>query len=106
MKLLKILLASVLVLGLSVSTLSASSKKGQKIFILKFKAPCGFDGAKFAAKHSQQEWQNIKDNGNFKKEFMKICPNVKQSDIKDGWVPHLFDFSYEYANDSGNVPSC
>ncbi len=106
MKLLKILLASTLVLGLSVSTLSASAAKGQKIFIKKYKSACGFNGAKFAAKHSQDEWQEIKDSGNFKKEFIKICPNLKESDIKDKWVPYLFEFSYEYANDSGNVPSC
>ena len=106
MRLLKILLVSAFVLGFSASTLSASSAKGQKIFILKFKEPCGFNGAVFAAKHSQSQWQEIKDNGNFKNEFMKICPNVKESDIKDRWVPHIFDFSYEYANDSGNVPSC
>ncbi|MGA1931589.1 cytochrome C [Arcobacter sp. YIC-464] len=106
MKLLKLLLAATLVLGVSATTLSASSVKGQKLFIKKFKKPCGMNGAKFAAKHSQDEWQNIMDNGNFKKEFVKICPNVKEEDIKDSWVEHIFEFSYEYANDSGNVPSC
>ncbi len=106
MKLLKLLLAATLVLGVSATTLSASSVKGQKLFIKKFKKPCGMNGAKFAAKHSQDEWQEIMDNGNFKKEFVKICPNVNESDIKDSWVEHIFEFSYEYANDSGNVPSC
>lgn len=106
MKLLKIALTATLLLGLSTSSLSANSSKGQKLFIKKFKKACGFNGAKFAAKHSQGEWEEIMNAGKFKEELMKICPKVKQSDIKDKWVPHIYDFSYEFANDSGNVPSC
>lgn len=44
--------------------------------------------------------------GNFKKEMMNICPNIKEEDIQDNWVEHLYDFSHHYASDSGNVPSC
>ena len=95
-----------LVLGLASVTASANSVKGQKLFIKKFKKPCGFTGAVFASKHSQAEWEEINANGKFKEELMKICPKVKESDIKDKWLPDIYDFSYEYANDSGNVPSC
>ena len=105
-RLLKIVMAGALVLGVASSTASADVVKGQKIFIKKFKPACGFNGAKFAAKHSQAEWEAVKDPALFKQELMKICPNVKESDIKDKWIPHIYDFSYEYANDSGNVPSC
>jgi Spy/CpxP family protein refolding chaperone len=105
-KLLKIVLASMLILGVASTTASADAVKGQKLFIKKFKKACGFNGAKFASKHSQAEWEEINANGKFKEELMKICPNVKESDIKDKWLPHIYDFSYEYANDSGNVPSC
>lgn len=105
-KLLKLTMAVALLLGVVSTTASADARKGQKIFIKKFKAKCGFNGAKFAAKHSQAEWEEINEAGNFKKEMMTICPDVKESDIKDSWVPHLYDFSYDYANDSGNVPSC
>ena len=105
-KLLKIMMAGALVLGVASTTASADVVKGQKIFIKKFKSPCGFNGAKFASKHTQAEWEAVKDTALFKQEFIKICPNVKESDIKDKWVPHIYDFSYEYANDSGNVPSC
>ncbi|RXK02246.1 cytochrome C [Arcobacter sp. CECT 8989] len=105
-KLLKLTMAAVLLLGVASTTASADARKGQKIFIKKFKSKCGFNGAKFAAKHSQGEWSSINEAGNFKQEMMVICPDVKESDIKDSWVPHLYDFSYEYANDSGNVPSC
>ena len=105
-KLLKIALASTLILGVAATTASADPVKGQKIFIKKFKKPCGFNGAKFAVKHSQGEWEEIMKNGKFKEEMMKICPNIKESKIKDKWIQHIYDFSYEYANDSGNVPSC
>jgi len=106
MKLVNIALAATLVLGLGSTTLIADPVKGQKLFIKKFKKPCGFNGAKFASKHSQDEWEKIMKDGKFKEELIKYCPSVKPEDIKDKWVPHLYDFSYEYANDSGNVPSC
>lgn len=106
MKLVKIALAATLVLGLGATTLSADAVKGQKLFIKKFKKPCGFNGAKFASKHSQDEWKQIMDAGKFKEELIKFCPDVKPEDVKDSWIEHIYDFSYEYANDSGNVPSC
>lgn len=105
-KLLKIALASALVLGVATTTASADVVKGQKLFSKKLKAGCGFNGAKFAAKHTQDEWDKIYNSGNFKSEIGKICPNVDLDSIKDSYLPHIYDFSHEYANDSGNVPSC
>jgi hypothetical protein len=105
-KLLKIAMAGTLFLSIAATTASADPAKGQKIFIKKFKSKCGFNGAKFAAKHSQDEWETIMNNGKFKEEMIKICPNIKKGDVKDSWIQHIYDFSYEYANDSGNVPSC
>ncbi|WP_200762900.1 cytochrome C [Nitrosophilus alvini] len=95
-------------LGLSfVSTAAfADVTKGQRLFQKKLKKPCGMTGAKFAAKHTQDEWEEIYESGKFKEEVNKICPKVKPEAIKDKWVKHLFDFCYEYASDSGNVPSC
>ena len=63
-------------------------------------------GAKFAAKHTQDQWEEIYKSGKFKEEINKICPKVKPETIKDRWIKHFFDFCYEYASDSGNVPSC
>lgn len=104
--LLKIAMATTLVLGISASSASADVLKGQKIFIKKLKKPCGFNGAKFAVKHSQAEWEKIYNDGKFEDEIIKFCPKVEKGLIKDSWFQHLYDFSYEYANDSGNVPSC
>ena len=106
MKLLKIALAGSLFLGVCSTSLFADATKGQKLFVKKYKDSCGFSGDKFAAKHSQDEWEAIMDAGKFKEEFLKICPNVKEEEVKDKWIQHLYDFSYKFANDSGNVPAC
>lgn len=105
-KLLKIALASALVLGIAATTASADPVKGQKLFIKKLKNDCGFTGAKFASKHTQDEWAKINEAGKFKEEIGKICPKADLSKIKDSWIEHIYDFSKEYASDSGNVPSC
>jgi len=86
------------------STAIADVKKGQKLYLKKLKAPCGISGAKFAHKHTQDEWENIYEAGKFADEVKKICPKVKK--VKEKYVPHVYDFAYEYAKDSGNVPSC
>ena len=105
MKLLKLLVASSIALGLSTS-LMADAAKGQKFYIKLLKEPCGMDGAKFAVKHTQDEWKSIAESGKFEQEVIKLCPNVKAGDVKESAIEHIFDFSVEFANDSGNVPSC
>jgi hypothetical protein len=98
-------LAVLALLGLAVlsTTASADAAKGKKLYQKKLKAACGFTGAKFAAKHTQDEWEAIKGAGKFSEEVIKICPKAK---MKDKYVPSIYDFAYEYASDSGNVPSC
>ncbi len=86
MKLLKIALASSLILGLSTTAVFADANKGQKLFVKKYKNDCGFSGDKFAAKHSQDEWEEIMEAGKFKEELLKICPNVKEADVKDKYI--------------------
>jgi len=99
----KLALGALLGVALLSTTASADAKKGQKLYQKKMKAACGFSGAKFAAKHTQDEWEKIKGAGQFAAEAAKICPGVK---VKEKYVPHLYDFAYEFASDSGNVPSC
>ena len=106
MKLLKIIMAGTLALGIATSSLSADAVKGQKLYSKLLKDPCGMTGAKFAAKHSQEEWKALKASGKFEEEVIKICPNVKAGDIKDSVQEHIIDFAVEFASDSGNVPSC
>jgi hypothetical protein len=91
-------------LGFGAATASADAVKGQKLYQKKLKKPCGFSGAKMAGLHSQDEWEEINDEGKLLEEIQKQCPKVKS--MKEKNLEHLYDFFYEYANDSGNVPSC
>jgi len=99
----KLTLSALLGLTLLSATASADIKKGQKIYLKKLKAKCGFTGAKFAHKHTQDEWEDIKEAGKFGAEITKICPKAT---LKPKYENDLYDFAYEYAKDSGNVPSC
>ena len=102
--LLKITLASVITLAVSSTALSADVAKGQKLYAKKLKKACGISGASMAGKHTQDEWTEINDAGNLKKEIQTICPSAKK--VKDKYLPHFYDFFKEYSSDSGNVPSC
>jgi len=103
-KITKLAVAALLGTLMFSTTAIADVKKGQKIYLKKFKAPCGISGAKFAHKHTQDEWEQIHEAGKFAAEIKKICPAVKK--VKEKYVPHVYDFAYEYAKDSGNIPSC
>jgi len=102
--LLKIAVASAVVLSLTTTVASADAAKGQKLFSKKLKKKCGISGSKMTAKHSQNEWETIQEDGALIDEIKDICPKV--SKVKEKYIPHLYDFFYEFANDSGNVPTC
>ncbi len=106
MKLLKLALVGTMVLGLTSTALFADAAKGQKLYSAKLKDACGINGAKFAAKHTQDEWKQLKESGKFKAEIVKICPNVKVDELSDSVIDNVYDFSFDFASDSGNVPSC
>ena len=103
-KIAKIALVATLLLTLGATTASADSAKGQKLYAKKLKKACGITGAVMAAKHSQGEWEDAK--GHLAQEIKTICPNVKDKALKEKYLNHYFDFFHNYANDSGNVPSC
>jgi len=103
-KLLKLVFTIIVAVGFSSSIASADVTKGQKLYSKKLKKACGMSGAKVAAKHTQDEWESIQENGKIIDEIKIICPKVKK--IKEKYIPHYYDFFYEFASDSGNVPSC
>lgn len=105
-KIAKIALGAVVVLGLGTTTLSADAGKGQKYYKKKLQKPCGMNGADFAKKHTQGEWEEINEAGKLGAEIKKECPSVKDKAIKDKYLKHYYDFFYNFASDSGNVPSC
>lgn len=105
-KLLKIVVSSVLLLGVANTALSADAGKGQKLYLKKLKNTCEMNGATMATKHSQAEWKAINDAGKIGEEIKKFCPKAKDAAIQDKFLEHYFDFFYKYSNDSGNIPSC
>ena len=102
----KIALAATLLLTLGTTTASASPDKGQKYFTKKLKKGCGISGAALAGRHTQEEWQAINAKGGTVAEIKRICPKVKDSAFKEKYVPHYYDFLFEYGSDSGNIPAC
>ena len=103
-KITKIALGAAIILSMGSTVASADVNKGMKLYKKKLKSSCHMSGAAMAAKHSQDEWSEINDAGNLKAEIKEICPKVKN--VKDKFLPHLYDFFNEFASDSGNVPSC
>lgn len=99
----KILAGAFLGFLLLSSSASADVEKGKRVYMKKFKAPCGMNGSAFAAQHTQDEWESVYESGGFSKEVENICPKAK---FKKKYEKDLYDFSYQYAKDSGNVPSC
>lgn len=83
----------------------ANTKKGQRLFKKKFRKKCGFSGVRFARNHTQAEWKEIYEKGEFPQEVKKICPRLKLENIKPSWWEHVNDFAVKYAKD-GIVPKC
>ncbi|MFT7002995.1 MAG: hypothetical protein ACJAWW_000329 [Sulfurimonas sp.] len=102
----KIALTAMLMLGMGAVTLNADVAKGQKLYLKKLKGSCNMNGAQMATKHSQAEWKAIKESGKLADELKNICPDVRDKALKEKYLDHYFDFFFNYANDSGNVPAC
>lgn len=88
------------------STASAGNiNKGQSIYTKKIKGQCADKtGAAFAAAHTQAEWAAALEAGTYEATVKTLCPDLTK--YKEKWTPHLFEFSNEYASDTGNEPAC
>ena len=106
----KVALAAIIGLGLLSTAANADADKGKRIYQKKLKSVCGFSGAVFAAKHTQDEWAEAKDNGELGKVMTEVCPAGKDffdsAKFKKKFSSHLYDFVHDFASDSGNIPSC
>lgn len=111
-KLTNMLLAGTIALTALTSSAFADATKGQKLYLKKMKPATGYNGTKFASLHSQDEWEELfEENGaGFIAEFSKKHPKLEKllngDKFKNKYMPHIKDFAYKYANDSGEVPSC
>ncbi len=103
-----LLLTALVALGMLSTAASADVKKGQKAYLKQCKK-CHGNGTKGAAMKSQDEWEEaFEDDAKVMKEWHKGDKSEKYfngSKFKK-YAPHLKDFLFEYANASGNVPSC
>ncbi len=100
----KTILLSLLLIG-SVSIVSADNiDKGQKFYLKNLKSYCKANGAKFAIKHTQDEWNELYTSKKLNEEINKECN--KEFIISEENLGYLKDFFFEFASDSGNVPSC
>jgi hypothetical protein len=104
-RLLKLVLAGAIAFAVTTTVASADAGKGQKLYSKKLLKACGINGAKMAAKHTQDQWEDIGVDG-LKAEIKKDCPKVKDKALKSKYLKHYYDFFYNFASDSGNVPSC
>ena len=110
-RLIQTLLIGALLGSVGSVTLMADVKKGQKFYLKTFKSKFNINGTKFAALHTQDEWTALFENEGegFKKEFSERYPKSGKTLANPKvWkkLEHIRDFAIEYANDSGNVPSC
>jgi cytochrome c2 len=105
----KFIISALVILSVGLSSLHADIKKGQKIYLKKCKK-CHGNGTKGAAMKSQDEWEEaFEDDAEIFIEWHKGSKAekfVQGKKFKTKHAPNLKDFLYEYANDSGNVPSC
>ena len=110
MKITKMTAAAVIGLGLLTTSAMADAAKGQKIYQKKMKEVCAKSGAVFAASHAQMEWEIAKEEGKLTDMMIQECPAgadfLKSDKFQNKFKQHLYDFVYEFAKDSGNIPSC
>ena len=111
-KIFAIVLSSVLLVGILSSSAFADAAKGQKYYLKFLKKKTGLNGAKFATIHTQAEWKILFADGGAKfiAEYTAKYPKLEKffngNKFKSKYMKHIADFCIEFANDSGNVPSC
>ncbi|BAF72607.1 hypothetical protein [Sulfurovum sp. NBC37-1] len=82
----------------------ANEKKGHRLYKKKMQRKCKMAGSLFARKHTQDEWEKLKETKAFRAEAQKICPAMDFSKFSDKQWNDLYDFSYIYGI-GGKVPN-
>lgn len=103
---LKTLLATLVLLGISTTTLNADVKTGQKLYIKKLMKSCGTNGAIMAAKHTKAEWIKFHTDGKLAAEIKNICSTAPDKAVKEKYLQDYLDFFLHFAKDSEEVPEC
>lgn len=74
----------------------ADAKKGHKLYKKKLQKKCKVPGSIFARKHTQDEWEEIYEDGLFKEETKKLCPLVNIEKIKEKQWQDIYEFIYKH----------
>jgi len=82
-----------------------TSAAGLIIYKTQIKPYCEMTGDKFAKQYTQEDWEDIYHDEEFKMELLKACPKLKKR-YKEKWAPDLYQFAVEYASDSDAIPEC
>jgi len=82
-----------------------SAAAGLIIYKTQIKPYCEMTGNKFAKQYTQEDWEDIYHDEEFKMELLKACPKMKER-YEDKWTPDLYQFAVEYASDSDAIPEC
>jgi hypothetical protein len=85
-----------------INMLRGENSKGHKIFQKYLQEPCQMSAKTFAAKHTQDEWEEIAESGALKEYIIQLCPNI-QGTYQEEWSDDLYQFFYKYAYDSDNL---
>ncbi len=98
----------VLSILVGITSAHADIKKGQKAYLKQCKK-CHGNGTKGSAMQTQDAWTAAFEND--AEVFKKWHAGTKGEKYTNSkkfkkYAPHLKDFLYQYASDSGNVPSC
>jgi len=84
---------------------TGSAAAGLIIYKTQIKPYCKMTGDKFAKQYTQEDWEDIYHDEEFKIELLKACPKLKER-YEDKWTPDLYQFAVEYASDSDAIPEC
>ena len=102
----KVAMAALIGLSVLSTNVYADAAKGQKIYQKKLLELCGKSGAVFAASHTQMEWETAKNDAKLAEMMEAECPAGKAVFEDKKFKDNLYDFVYDFASDSGNIPSC
>ena len=86
------------------TTAVADVKKGHKVYKKKLQKSCKLPGSIFARKHTQDAWEELKEDGKFKEAVKTICPAFDLSRLNVKQWDDLYDFSYQFGI-GGEIPN-
>ena len=82
-----------------------SLEKGEAIYIKQLKNICETKESEVSEHYSQDEWEAFANEGKFENTIFEICPQIEPSYNK-AWSEDLYQFYYQKARDSEEIPEC